>query len=166
MDNSRQVRERRLKMGASPLRRRGLRVRGQLVEREVRDAVVRFASWLRSWADFPIRVPVYLQPAATLVTRHGERVTASFFAPFDRSLEPYIRVATGDFAELRARRGRDSARGHAASRARWTRSVPSASGTGRAPWKIQSWCGGSRRKLVQWAHARASGLARWRALEL
>lgn len=76
---------------------------------EVRGAVVRFARWLRSCTDFPLRVPVYLYPAATLVTRHGVRVTASFFAPFDRNVEPYIRVATGNYAELAARRGRDNA---------------------------------------------------------
>jgi hypothetical protein len=75
----------------------------------VRDAVVRFANWLRGWAEFPIRVPVYLYPAETLQTRHGETVTASFFAPFERDVEPYIRVATGDYAERKARRGRDNA---------------------------------------------------------
>jgi hypothetical protein len=56
-----------------------------------------------------MRVPIYLLPGKTLRTRHGEDVTASFFAPWSRSDEPYIRVATGDFPRLKKERGRDNA---------------------------------------------------------
>jgi hypothetical protein len=39
----------------------------------------------------------------------GNLVSASFFAPWDLQVEPYIRIATGDFARLRRKRGRDNA---------------------------------------------------------
>ena len=73
----------------------------------VRRALIRYARWLRGAYDFPIRVPVYLSPQERLVTIEGEVCTASFFAPFHRSVEPYIRIATGDYPALRQERGRD-----------------------------------------------------------
>jgi hypothetical protein len=39
----------------------------------------------------------------------GELVSASFFAPWDRDIEPYIRIATGDYVQQRRDRGRDNA---------------------------------------------------------
>jgi hypothetical protein len=54
-------------------------------------------------------VPVYLVPAGTLTTIDGKTVSASFFAPYDRSQEPYIRIATGDYPQLQRERGRDNA---------------------------------------------------------
>lgn len=44
-----------------------------------------------------------------IITMRGDRVTASFFAPWDRREEPYIRIATGDYLQLRKERGRDNA---------------------------------------------------------
>lgn len=93
---------------ASPLRK-GLRVRGEHVQPEVRHAVQRFAKWLRVRFDFPKRVPVYLMPSPTLVSQSGKRCSASFWYPDDRRLDPRIRVATGDYAHLKAERGRDNA---------------------------------------------------------
>ena len=75
----------------------------------VRAAYIRFARWLRANHEFPIRVPVYLNPGEQIVTVHGEHVSASFFAPWDRSVEPCIRVATGDYPSLKRERGRDNA---------------------------------------------------------
>jgi hypothetical protein len=71
--------------------------------------MIRFARWLRTEFDFPIRVPVYLSMRERLVTIHGEVVTASFFAPWEITVEPYIRIATGDYAKELAARGRDNA---------------------------------------------------------
>jgi hypothetical protein len=42
---------------------------------------------------------------------HGERVSASFFAPFQRDVEPYIRISTGDYPALVKEVGRDNALG-------------------------------------------------------
>jgi hypothetical protein len=91
------------------LPRRGLRICGARGNSVVRRALVRYARWLRVEYEFPIRVPVYLFPSEYIITREGQQVTASFFAPFSRSVEPYVRIATGDYAELSKQRGRDSA---------------------------------------------------------
>ena len=40
---------------------------------------------------------------------HGELVSASIFVPFDRAIEPYIRMATGDYLQLAKETGRDNA---------------------------------------------------------
>jgi hypothetical protein len=52
---------------------------------------------------------VYLLPGDTFRTVDGEEVVASFFAPWDRRSEPYIRLATGDYPFLKAAHGRDDA---------------------------------------------------------
>ena len=75
----------------------------------MRKAAVKFARWLRGVYDFPIRVPVYLLPGDHITTVDGERGSASFFAPWDRTEEPYIRIATGDYPILKRERGRDNA---------------------------------------------------------
>jgi len=74
----------------------------------VRRSILRFAVWLRARYEFPVRVPVYLSPLARLVTMHGDIATASFFAPWDPRVEPYIRIATGDYATMRGESGRDN----------------------------------------------------------
>lgn len=71
--------------------------------------MLRFARWLRKHHDFPIRVVAYLYPSERIITRAGHLATASFFAPFDRSVEPYIRLPTGDYEALKLKRGRDNA---------------------------------------------------------
>ncbi len=89
--------------------RTGLRIRGERGHPVVREALKRFARWLRLEYDFPIRVPVYLNQHHRFLTIEGENVTASFFAPDDSSTEPYIRIATGDYNELVAECGRNDA---------------------------------------------------------
>lgn len=59
--------------------------------------------------DFPIRVPAYLLPGEHVVTMHGEFAWASFFAPWSRDVEPYIRIATGDYPQRESECGRDDA---------------------------------------------------------
>ena len=96
-------------MWAKPTRTGGLRIRGERGHPEVRAAVIRFARWLRKQYAFPVRVPVYLSPRERLITMHGTTATATFFAPWDPDVEPYIRVATGDYPLEIAERGRDDA---------------------------------------------------------
>ena len=74
----------------------------------MRRALIRFARWLRKHYDFPMRVPVYLSPHEQIVTTDGNKVSASFFAPFDRDVEPFIRIATGDYPALKKEIGRDN----------------------------------------------------------
>jgi hypothetical protein len=75
----------------------------------VRKAFIRCARWLRNQFDFPVRVPIYLLPGHYVRTADGKRRSASIFLPWDREVEPYIRVATGDYSELREKHGRDNA---------------------------------------------------------
>jgi hypothetical protein len=89
--------------------RSGLRICGHRGHPSVRAALIRYAAWLRSAVEFPVRVPVYLLPSEQVRTATGELVSASIFLPWNRRLEPYIRIATGDFTELRRARGRDNA---------------------------------------------------------
>lgn len=64
----------------SPIRR-GLRICGKRGEPEVRDALIRYAHWLRTKYEFPMRVPVYLLSGKGVMTSEGHLSTASFFAP-------------------------------------------------------------------------------------
>ncbi|SFH63139.1 hypothetical protein [Planctomicrobium piriforme] len=90
-------------------RRGGIHIRGARGPREVREAYKRYARWLRQRYPFPIFVPVYLSPHETITTIHGEICSASFFYWLDPTLQPHIRVATGDYSQLRKERGRDNA---------------------------------------------------------
>jgi hypothetical protein len=90
-------------------RRTGLYIRGRRGEPEVRVALIKFARWLRSEYEFPIRVPVYLSPNKFIRTMHSDDVSASFFAPWDCNAEPYIRIATGYYKQLKEDHVRDNA---------------------------------------------------------
>ncbi len=59
--------------------------------------------------DFPIRLPVYLYDNDYVITMQNEKVSASFFAPFRRDVEPFIRIATGDYVILAREVGQDNA---------------------------------------------------------
>jgi hypothetical protein len=89
--------------------RKGLRIRGNRGNPVVRRALMRFARWLRAEYDFPIRVPVYLYPTDHIITQDGKKVSASFFAPYQRDVEPFIRISTGDYFSLSKEKGRDNA---------------------------------------------------------
>lgn len=91
--------------------RSGLRIIGRRGNQVVARACIRYARWLRRNYDFPIRVPVYLLPGKTVRGQDGGEFSAMFFAPFRRDEEPYIRIATGDYGELRDEVGRDNALG-------------------------------------------------------
>ena|SRR6478735_1982351 len=84
----------------------GLRICGQRGNSEVKRYILQFAKWLRTECEFPIRVPVYLLPGETFLTIDGKRCVASFFAPWERTDEPYIRLATGDYPALKKEHGK------------------------------------------------------------
>lgn len=91
-------------------RRTGLRLRfDPNVDPEVKTACKNFAKWLRSEYYFPLRVPVYVKAQERIKARDGELVVGTFLGPYDYSLEPYVRIATGDYPELLEERGRDNA---------------------------------------------------------
>lgn len=80
------------------------------VHPEVKRACLEFAKWLRKEYEFPIRVRIYLKKDYQIKGRYNKKmVSATFFAPHDKTKEPYIRIATGDYLELFNERGQDNA---------------------------------------------------------
>ncbi|WP_182007539.1 hypothetical protein [Priestia aryabhattai] len=88
--------------------RTGLRLRSEPgVDPEVRIACINFCKWLRTQMEFPIRVVIYLKKDDHIKNRTTkEMVTATFFAPYEKDVEPYIRIATGDYKDLIRERGK------------------------------------------------------------
>lgn len=90
--------------------RSGLRIRyDKGVDAEVKRAINDFVVWLRQKYTFPIRVVIYVKATDRVKARDGEMVCGTFFGPFDKSMEPYIRISTGDYLELLEKRGKDNA---------------------------------------------------------
>ncbi|MFP7486299.1 hypothetical protein SFC65_19235 [Priestia filamentosa] len=87
--------------------RSGLIVRSEKgVDPSVRQSCLNFAAWLRVNMKFPIRVVIYLKKDYQIKNRFSkELVSATFFAPYDKKEEPYIRIATGDYEDLVEDRG-------------------------------------------------------------
>lgn len=91
-------------------RRTGIRFRlDKSIDIEVKQAIIRFAKWLRSEYYFPLRVNVYVKNTKTLRSKDGEKVVGVFFEPFSYLEEPYIKIAVGDYTELKIQDGRDNA---------------------------------------------------------
>ncbi len=79
------------------------------VDPEVRGALMRFVKWLRANYEFPIKLNVYVKSKPRITARDGERVCGIFFRPDNYGDIPYIKLATGDYAELASESGRDDA---------------------------------------------------------
>ena len=89
--------------------RTGLRVRYEKgVDPEVRRACMEFFDWLRSEYEFPMRVVVYIKACEQVRCMDGELAYGTFFRPFDRLQEPYVRIATGDYEKRLEEWGKDS----------------------------------------------------------
>lgn len=90
--------------------RKGIRLRfDKAVDKEVRRACKEYVFWLRTQYDFPIRVPVYFKSSRYVLTSTGEKCSALFFGPYDKNLEPYIKISVGDYRELLEEVGKDNA---------------------------------------------------------
>ncbi|GAA1382641.1 hypothetical protein GCM10009597_39230 [Peribacillus frigoritolerans] len=91
--------------------RSGLRVKCEKdVNPSVRWTCLSFTVWLRTYMEFLIRVVAYLKTDYQLKTRDKRELeSATFFAPYDKNIEPYIRIATGDYEELVSERGKNDA---------------------------------------------------------
>jgi hypothetical protein len=96
-------------MGNYP--RTGLRLRSEAgVHPEVRSVCIKFCKWLRTQIDFPVRVVIYLKKDYQIMNRTTKQMaTATFLAPYEKDVEPYIRIATGDYDELIIERGKADA---------------------------------------------------------
>lgn len=90
--------------------RHGLRLRCQPgVDPQVARACKEFAAWLRQEYHFPLRVVVYIKAAKQIKAMDGELVSATILLPYDRQLEPFARVSTGDYPDMAEGRGTDNA---------------------------------------------------------
>lgn len=90
--------------------RKGLRLRfDNNVDQSVHDICITFAKWLRTQYCFPIRIPVYIKAATCVKTQRGEESTGIFFAPDKYDVEPYIRIAAGDYCDMVSKWGEDEA---------------------------------------------------------
>jgi hypothetical protein len=92
------------------VKRKGLRFRfKKSVDLNVRRACLDFGKWLRSNYDFPIRVVIYFKETPYIKALDGTLVSATFFEPFSKLDEPYIRISTGDFERNQIEWGTDNA---------------------------------------------------------
>lgn len=91
------------------MKRKGLHIRCKHTHPEVKEAIILFAKWLRKKQIFPIRVPVYVSAREKVLTRKGQECFALFFEPFGGTEEPFIKIATGDYKQEKAKRGKYSA---------------------------------------------------------
>ena len=91
--------------------RTGLRLKiDKSVDCEVRRACKEFAAFLRKEYFFPLRVVVYIKNNSKITAMDGDKVYGTFWCmDDDYTIEPYIRIAAGDYIELCEKWGRDSA---------------------------------------------------------
>lgn len=90
--------------------RKGLRLKCDPdIDDEVRRACKEFCKWLRTRYCFPIRIPIYLKASDTIKAKDGDMVCGTFFEPDDPMVEPYIRIATGDYELMQKKYGKDNA---------------------------------------------------------
>ena len=66
-------------------------------------------NWLRKEYFFPIRVSIYIKSRETIKAMDGERVSATCFIPDNKHIEPYIRIAAGDYYSILERKGKNNA---------------------------------------------------------
>lgn len=81
------------------------------IDPEIKKECLKFCEWLRKEYFFPIRVPVYFKKSRFIKAMDGENVSATFFEPYNKQDEPYIRVATGDYMMILNRYGKINALG-------------------------------------------------------
>ena len=79
------------------------------VDIEIKRACKEFMSWLRKEYFFPIRIPIYIKSSETIKALDGDRVSASCFIPDNKQIEPYVRIAVGDYYDMLKKRGKDNA---------------------------------------------------------
>lgn len=90
--------------------RKGIRLRfDKGTDPEVKRACMKFVNWLRTQYEFPMRVPIYFKASKTITAMNGEEVSATFFGPYDKTQEPYIRISVGDYEDLLKKMDQDNA---------------------------------------------------------
>ena len=70
-----------------------------------------FVRWMRKEFFFPVKVNIYVKENYRIKAKDGELVVGTFWRPegFEQDNTPYVRIATGDYQELVAERGKKEA---------------------------------------------------------
>ena len=91
--------------------RTGLRLRfDKDVNPDVKKVVKEFVSFLRREYYFPLRVNVYVRSLYRIKAMDGDMCCGIFWCmPDDYTINPYIRIATGDYEDMCANRGEEFA---------------------------------------------------------
>ncbi|EUJ33791.1 hypothetical protein MFLO_01125 [Listeria floridensis FSL S10-1187] len=93
-------------MNGNQFARSGIRISNQKeVDPFLKEEFVKYGEWLRSYYNFPQRVRVYVKADEYITALNGNLVSGTFFAPFEKREEPYIKVATGDFIKGKQKYG-------------------------------------------------------------
>ena len=75
------------------------------VDNQVKLACIEFSKWLRKKYEFPVKLNVYIKSNRFIISKKKEQVSATIFCPFNKTHEPYIKVSTGDYEEMKLRNG-------------------------------------------------------------
>ncbi|MCI2255268.1 hypothetical protein L2D08_12910 [Domibacillus sp. PGB-M46] len=91
--------------------RTGLKIKSEKgVHPEVKAECTKFCNWLQWQMTFDVRVVIYLKQDTLIKNRTtNEMAAATFFAPYDKEEEPYIRIATGSYEKLIVEYGKKNA---------------------------------------------------------
>ena len=80
------------------------------VKKMIKKEIKLYLIWLRKNYNFPLDLKILISPDEFIVTMISrEKVSATFFAPFDKKETGIIKVATGDFDELLKEKGKTRA---------------------------------------------------------
>ena len=80
------------------------------VKKMIKKEIKLYLIWLRKNYNFPLDLKILISPDEFIVTMISrEKVSATFFAPFDKKETGIIKVATGDFNELLKEKGKINA---------------------------------------------------------
>lgn len=71
------------------------------VDQELKSALMQFVKWLRVYYKFPMRVRIYVKSAEFVKSKDGDRVYGTFWGPNNKSREPHIKIATGDYIAMK-----------------------------------------------------------------
>ena len=80
------------------------------VKKMIKKEIKLYLIWLRENYNFPLDLKILISPDEFIVTMISrEKVSATFFAPFDKKETGIIKVATGDFNGLLKENGKINA---------------------------------------------------------
>lgn len=80
--------------------RKGLRLNFEKgIDSNIRKECLKYCNWLRNKYEFPMRIPIYFKNVPYIKAKDGDHVSAIFFGPYERYIEPFISISLGKFAD-------------------------------------------------------------------